>query len=727
MARSTFLIPFILFLGLISFSFAGDTGAISGAVTDAHSGVPIPNANIVLNGTGFGAVTDPSGRFVISNVPVGSYSVQIQLIGYAPQQRAVTIDAGKNAPLNVTLQARAVQFREVLITATRERALISDVPVASQVISRDQIERASAQNIGELLESYTGLLVKNNGYLGSLKTASIRGANDNQILILLDGQRLNQAQGLAPDLSDIPLQTIERVEIIRGGHSALYGTDAVGGVINLITRSSESESISGRIKSSVGSFGTRAVEANVGQQFGPLDYLIAHNYTEGDGDFKFDSAGQRIERVNNAVRWHDSFVKLGYRLSPLGKLNGHLQFHDADRGAPGPLTFGPPSETATQKDRSLKSQLNYSQTVSQSLNLRAQAYFSTTKQNYDNPDFAIHSVHENDAYGLSAQGNLRLPADNELTTGYEVRGDKINSTDVGSKRRIIHSLFVQDQLRLPLTTRASNLQIKLVPALRFDKFEDTPEPSQAEDAQFSPKIGFLANYVSDIQFVLRGNWGRSYRLPSFNDLYWPEDPFSVGNPNLLPEKGLGYDVGALVNFKVAGFWTFELNYFDTQLENLILWGPRPDGIFSPDNVQEAEIAGVETRATFQDLGGMVNLSADYNYLNAVDASGDPSLDGNQLIYRPKHKVDLNLGLNFGRLGVNGSWRFIGKRFTNAGNSLSLGSYYQTDIGASWSQPLLGQRLRFQFDVKNLFEEQTPIIDGFPMPGREYRTSVGFDF
>ncbi|HEX9653013.1 MAG TPA: TonB-dependent receptor, partial [bacterium] len=332
----------------------------------------------------------------------------------------------------------------------------------------------------------------------------------------------------------------------------------------------------------------------------------------------------------------------------------------------------------------------------------------------------LHSEHKNDAYGLSLQGNWRVMDANQITTGYEFHEDKINSTDVRVQKRTAHSWFVQDQIKLPAGRLGSNFQVSLLPAIRLDKFTNI-------DTQFSPKLAFLVNYVSGWQLVLRGNWGKSYRLPSFNDLYWPSDPFSVGNPNLLPEKGLGYDFGSLMNFRAAGFWTFEINYFNTRLENLIIWGPRPDGIFSPDNVQEADLTGVETRAAFQDLGRLVNLSVNYNYLDAVDRSDDPALSGKQLIYRPKNKVDVNLGLNFGRLELNALWRFVDKRFANAGNADHVDAYDQIDFGATWSQAFLRGRLRMQVEVRNAFDDQTDIIQGFPMPGREYRTALGFDF
>jgi len=274
---------FVLLLPARIFS---QTGKLSGYVLDHYSGKALPGTNIIIKGKNIGVSVDNNGFFILNQVPVGRNVVEISRIGFGSITQEIEIGRGQTVILNFRLKAEVVRFSEVLVTATRENALQNEVAVATEVISRLELQESHSQNIGEVLELATGIFVKNYGHIGSLKTASIRGASENQILILLDGQRLNLAQGTAPDLSDIPLQAIERVEIIRGGNSALYGTDAVGGVVNLITRSNtESKPLSGQVTTTAGSFGTRILEANFGQKLNKFDYFLAHNYTRSDGDF----------------------------------------------------------------------------------------------------------------------------------------------------------------------------------------------------------------------------------------------------------------------------------------------------------------------------------------------------------------------------------------------------------------------------------------------------------
>lgn len=690
------------------------TGKLSGYVLDYYSGKALPGTNIVIKEKNIGVAVDNNGFFILNQVPVGKNVVEISRIGFGSITQEIEIGNGQTVILNFRLKAEVVRFSEVLVTATRENALQNEVAVATEVISRLELQESHSQNIGEVLEFATGVFVKNYGHIGALKTASIRGASENQILILLDGQRLNLAQGTAPDLSDIPLQAIERVEIIRGGNSALYGTDAVGGVVNLITRSNtESKPLSGQVTTTAGSFGTRVLEANFGQKLNKFDYFLAHTYISSDGDFSIeDSQGSSVKRTNNELTLNDTFFKVRYTPNSASQISGFVQIHDADRGAPGPTSF--PSETAIQKDKSWKYNLFYRQQFAARLGLKAQTYFYKFKQNFDdpNPAFPFSSEHKNDVLGFNFQSNWRASNSNEITGGYEFRQDKINSTDVALQKRSNHSVFLQDQIRSSLK---QNFEITLVPALRWDKFSDL-------DEQISPKMGFSLRYLAGFQLNLRGNWGKSFRAPSFNDLYWPAGPFAVGNPDLKPEKGIGYDLGFLLNLKRTGYWAFEVNYFNSNLENLIIWGPDANFVFSPENVQEASIKGFESRLSYSDPNDIAHLNLDYTYLDAEDA-----VNNNQLIYRPKHQLKAELIVSIKQIRVKGGFRFLGKRFTNADNSSLLDSHSLVDIGAAWNQPFNVGNFKIKIAMRNIFDKQIKVIDGFPAPGRELRSSVGFTF
>ncbi|MFQ5769406.1 MAG: TonB-dependent receptor plug domain-containing protein [bacterium] len=454
---------------------------------------------------------------------------------------------------------------------------------------------------------------------------------------------------------------------------------------------------------------------------GALDYFVAHNYTDGNGDFKFEnSEGRIVKRTNNNFKWNDTFIKLRYAFDSSALLQGFVQFHNAERGVPGPLSF--PSEAAIQKDDSWKSNFRYEHKLTPNLNFEAQMFFHKFKQNFDDSSafVPIQSQHKNDEFGLNLQSDWRVSTVTDVTGGYEFRQDKVNSTDIASQKRTSHSVYLQNQIKLPMQRAWTKAHLRLIPAFRLDKYTDA-------DVQFSPKLGFIFSYVKDLQLVLRGNWGRSYRMPSFNDLYWPAGAFTAGNPALIPETGTGFDIGFLLNFSKKGYWGFAVNYFNTNLDNLIIWGPRQDGIWSPQNVQHAKINGVEAKLSIQDAGELFDFEANYNYLKAVDDGDDQRLHGNQLIYRPKHKVDLNLQIHFSRLELTGTYHFVSQRFTAMDNSFALQEYSIINVGGAWLQPIVGGHFKIQVEVRNLNDQQIQIIADFPAPGREYRTTVGFAF
>ena len=158
------------------------------------------------------------------------------------------------------------------------------------------------------------------------------------------------------------------------------------------------------------------------------------------------------------------------------------------------------------------------------------------------------------------------------------------------------------------------------------------------------------------------------------------------------------------------------------INHLIIWGPDANGVFSPENVQEASIKGLESRLSYSDPNDIAHLNLDYTYLDAEDV-----VNNNQLIYRPKHQLNAELIVSIKQIRVNGGFRFLGKRFTNTDNSGSLDSHSLVDIGAAWNQPFNVGNFKIKIQVRNIFDKQIKVIDGFPVPGRELRSSVVFTF
>ncbi|HRU93217.1 MAG TPA: TonB-dependent receptor plug domain-containing protein, partial [Candidatus Marinimicrobia bacterium] len=198
--------------------------------------------NVYLKNTSIGTATNDAGFYKIENIPLGQYQICVEMIGYEkPPVKYVKIIANQNLELNFELNVQVIDFQEsVTITATRGHNLITEVPSSVDVIKMEDLEVRNPQNLAEALQNLQGVYIKDYGGLGNTKTISLRGSSSEQVLVMLDGQRLNNPQTGQVDLALIETEGIERIEVVRGGNSALYGSDAVGGVINIITKSPHS-------------------------------------------------------------------------------------------------------------------------------------------------------------------------------------------------------------------------------------------------------------------------------------------------------------------------------------------------------------------------------------------------------------------------------------------------------------------------------------------------------
>jgi len=217
--------------------YAQDQSTISGVVKDERTGEAISGAFVYLKGTHIGVAAGENGNYTFSKVPGGKWMLVCSRLNYIKVEKEIVVAEKTDYTYNFNLTPDDLTFSEVVITATRNEELITSIPVATDVLTSADIEETNAKNLGEALQNVGDSFIKNYGGVGSLETVSLRGSTDAQVLILIDGQRLNNAQQGSVDLSSIPTNAIERIEVVKGGNAAMYGSDAIGGVINIITKS----------------------------------------------------------------------------------------------------------------------------------------------------------------------------------------------------------------------------------------------------------------------------------------------------------------------------------------------------------------------------------------------------------------------------------------------------------------------------------------------------------
>ncbi len=310
-----------------------------------------------------------------------------------------------------------------------------------------------------------------------------------------------------------------------------------------------------------------------------------------------------------------------------------------------------------------------------------------------------------------------------LAYGYEFRKDVLESDYfvnnitqpfVGKHERNVHSFYFQNDLSINL---GGSLSLKLVPAIRLDNY-----PEKGIGSQFSPKLGFSLINNSEWRGAIRGNFGRVYRAPTYNDLYWPEDTWTIGNPNLRPEKGITYDFGIILQFVKLGSWGIEVTYFASKLDDLILWVPAVK--WMPTNISKADISGLESKVTWRGFNNLLSITTAYTNLSAKDDSNDPKTSGKYLIYRPKDKFDLIMNLSYGITSLNFYYNCVGKRFHDSQNKTEINSYKLVNLNFGISPKIGEATLNLRFEANNLFDKRIQVTQGQPVPGREVRISAG---
>ena len=304
------LINAVLLLFLTNNLFAlQQMGRIVGDVHDKDTNEHLPGVNVFLEGTDLGAASSSQGEYDIKNVPPGRYTLNASMVGYQLEKKVVVVKARETIHLDIFLEIAPFMGNELVITATRTPKVIKDVPIRTEIISLERIKQKQAVNIYEALESEPGIRVENQCMNCNFTSLRVEGLPSGYTQVLMDSEPIYTGLAGVYGLQQIQTGNIERIEIVKGSGSALYGSDAIGGVVNVIMR--EPELLPRlNISSSVGEFGTNHFTANGSMRRGNIGLVFSlqkdlGNYidqTGGEGP-TFDDTGadgmtDRVETDN---------------------------------------------------------------------------------------------------------------------------------------------------------------------------------------------------------------------------------------------------------------------------------------------------------------------------------------------------------------------------------------------------------------------------------------------
>ncbi len=713
---------FLWFMLSAVHGFAQGGAALSGQVIEQGNKKPVSEAHVELSGTSRRVTTGHDGSFIFSGLAAGTYTLRCSRIGYATADAEVVLRADEQRTLTVEIREVFYFLDPVTSTATRMQSRASEVSASVTVVPGDVLERRQAQDISDAMQEVPGMFIRSYGALGDVRTTSIRGSSAGQVLVLMDGQRVNNTQSGEVDLTTLPVEGIDRIEIVRGGASALYGADAVGGVINVVTKSRRAaEGMTGDIRLLSGSFGTREAGIQGDYSSGSTFSALSYRYLKSDGDFPFHpTPDTTVLRANADFSSHALFGKERWNTDDRRSLTFTGQYFSSLAGDPGTLSY--PNARARKQNRNALLGLAYDEELAGMVQtVHVQSYYHNLLFNYEDPLAYVPILNNshNIAAGGEAQAGMRFSDWNSLTAGYAYRWDHFSGNSLqGEYERSLHSVYIVDEAAVRPAILEGIQRVAVVPALRWDRFSDF-------GAQVSPKIGMVVNAGNAWLLSAKVNYGRSFRAPTFNDLYWPRDSYTAGNPDLKPERATDFDAGATLEVPVLAGIGASFTWFGNTVTDMILWQPGADGVWSPGNVGKAEIRGIEAGAWVSPWKDLLTLSWNYTHLDARNKSGDPDEYDKKLPDRPDDMHKLTLQTRHAGFSALVDFLSVGMRYTTTSNDTFLPSYHVFNALAGYGWEMAHGRMEAKGEVRNIGDVEYQVMAGYPVPGREFRVSLSF--
>ncbi len=571
----------------------------------------------------------------------------------------------------------------LLVTATRTAQTADQALASVTVIDRDEIERKQAQTVTELLQQTPGVVVSNSGGRGKATSVFLRGAKSNQLLVLIDGIKVGSATDGAVAFQQLSPAQIERIEIVRGPRSSLYGSEAIGGVIQIFTRKGK-DGFKPRFSVGAGSDGSREVTLGLsgGNEQGWFNLGASDYSTDGFDATTADNSQNEPDKDGYDNRSYT--LGGGYRFSDqvAAELNFSQSRGDNDYDG---YFFGPMSDS-TDKHRvqTLGGKLTLDPLDNWQLTLSAGRSWDEFS-GYNHGIFSYDYETVRDTAGL--QSRHMIDARNQLTWGVDYTEDNIDgstSYDVDERENVgvfgLYQLFLGKQ--------------DIAVSLRRD---DT----DGFDAETTGSLAWGMDLSDDLRVT--ASYGTAFKVPGFIDLYHPWG----SNPDLAPEKSDTIELG-VSGEHVDVRWS--ANLYQTDIENMILL----DAFWIPYNLDEdARIRGLELTAATR-LADW-DLSTTLDLLDPKDRSDDSLLPR-----RSRKMFNLSADRDFGQYALGASLRAVGKAKDSGGQAIN--GYTTVDLRGSYQ---LTQDWALKAKIENLFDEDYQTVYSYNQPDRTWWLSLHY--
>ncbi|MFZ4616323.1 MAG: TonB-dependent receptor plug domain-containing protein [Rectinemataceae bacterium] len=612
-----------------------------------------------------------------------------------------------------------------------------EITAGSTLIDATAIAASGAATLGEAISVAPGVDVEAKGGAGSQSVLSIRGSSTNQVLVLVDGSPASDPSTGQTDLATLGLSSsdIESIEVLRGGASARYGADAIGGVVLVTTRKAGKPSLEVSLSNlvrlpfaSVEGYGLAAVTKSPdplvlvdGQELAlrlalPQGLILSAAFERAGNDYSFTDSSGEVRARNNAglmggrarVSWSGTL----WGAAASASLEG-----DARRlGIPGSITAPTPEAVEEDGNGRFKCSWATDSFFSDHVGFTTLAYASLKSFVYRETQAASSDGSEAGRLGLDASWSWLAMPGTAVGFGFSSRYERLQSSSI-----LTLSGSVPERLSggVWIEPRVSTGDWDLVPTARVDLTSDFP-------SGFS--FSFAAARRIGGGLTLSAKASTAYRAPSFDDLYWPADKGVAGNPGLRPETSYGLDLGLELGSASPGSpgtasrgsgLTATATAFARYAQDVILWQPGDDGVWRPSNWGRALYPGLE--ATLRTELGAVGVTLSATLIHSIVMSGSIDLaDDRRVPMLPEAAFTLALSRDFGPFSTGLSLDYAGLRYLGTDNRAYLPSRLVADahLRVRGSGPLA-----FTIDATNLLGERYQEVLGYPVPGFSLRLTA----
>lgn len=631
---------------------------------------------------------------------------------------------------------------EILVESNRLKMKNSEAPNKIQVLDEHFILSLNGSSLPDALKLSDAVYVKDYGFNSGTKTISLNATQSEHTLILLNGVRLNSRQNAQVDLSLYNLDNVSRIEVSKGGSSALYGSEAIGGVINIITKDILSQKPIGfNLKTGVGSYGLRKFYGRFSHNFDMrflknINYNLSFSDERAKNNFEYNfKNGANVllkERENSDFNTQALNFDLSFTDKDESTYKLFANYSHFERGVPG-VDLGYSTGTARQIDYNFISSISYDREVDDDIYLKSDLSYNYALQKYFDPSTFNLSVQINSFYrltGFTATNILSyLPNDKiSIEAGSELSFNYIESNETEDGDLTQGAIFAVSKIEANLK---KDSKITFYPSLRYDYFSNISEKNV-----ITGKFGINIKPLGKTELNIKSSIGNNFRAPTFNELYWKD----LGNKNLRPEKSISYDAGVYYKFKAIGINELELSYFNINTTDRIVWTPVSGAIWRPINVGKVKSEGIDlSLRTSIVFSQRVSVQTSINYTNSKalkkssDYSGDPTY-GKQLIYLPKEMVKASIMMNY--LTTSKLLKFVSfslfynfstRRYTNFENTQFVPRYDALDgnFGLGFTKGAF--EIGTKFIVNNILNEDYSVLPGYPMPLRNYKFELSIKY